>query len=118
PCWIAAPLLFIGACADMTDDDGARNGARSSAPDCRATLEPKAPRPIEPVHARPQPIPMGSMTRTAPGTARGSTPDAPSDTTCEHTGEPQGNVWDGTGRSEAVRGAWVNPPSRSSPCSR
>jgi hypothetical protein len=93
--WMAAPLLFVGACADIGGDDGARHGARG----CRSKVEAKTS-PSTELPVRLPPTPPGPRNATAPDS--GSEP-AP----CGDPGDDAQHVklWDGTGRSEAVRGA-------------
>jgi hypothetical protein len=76
---MAIPLLFVVACAELAGDDGAPN------PHCR----PPAP-PVARKAPAPPPAPQSS---TAGSSER---------VNCGDDAEPQ--VWDGTGRSEAVRG--------------
>lgn len=80
--WMALPLLFIVACAALAGDEGAANR------DCRPKAE-AVTKPAESITAHPRPHPH-------------PTADAFEPCSCADDAEPQ--VWDGTGRSEAVRG--------------
>jgi tetratricopeptide (TPR) repeat protein/predicted Ser/Thr protein kinase len=75
---MALPLLFIVACAELAGDEGAANR------DCRPKAE-AGTKPAVPAHPHPHP-----------------TADPCEPCSCADDAEPQ--VWDGTGRSEAVRG--------------
>jgi hypothetical protein len=81
---MALPLLFIVACAELAGDEGAAN--RDCRPKTKAGTKPAGPMLAHP-HPRPHPHPDAD-------------PSAPC--SCTEDAEPQ--VWDGTGRSEAVRG--------------
>jgi hypothetical protein len=78
---MALPLLFIVACAELAGDEGAANR------DCRP--KEAGTKPAEPMPAQQQPHPHPRADPSEPGN-------------CVDDAEPQ--VWDGTGRSEAVRG--------------
>jgi hypothetical protein len=74
---MAVPLLFTAACADIRCEDGAQNAP----PLCRQPSHP----PTKATSASPS----GSSSKPA----------------CGDEGAAHGQLWDGTGRSEAVRGA-------------
>ena len=77
---MALPLLFIAACAELAGDEGTAN--QDCRPKAQAGTKPAG---SMPAHSHPRP----SADRREP-------------CSCTEDAEPQ--VWDGTGRSEAVRG--------------
>src|SRR5262245_2688988 len=105
--WMAVALLCVAACADLVADDGAHRACP------RKAMETRSARPSEPSrHAAPT---LGPSPALRPATGRVAPPqvapasaaqDSATEPTCdpEHA-EPREQFWDGTGRTEAVRGA-------------
>jgi hypothetical protein len=83
---MALPLLFIVACVELAGDEGAANQ------DCRPKADTRTSPPVEPMPVRAQPRPHPHPIANPPEPCGGA-----------DDVEPQ--IWDGTGRSEAVRGA-------------
>ncbi|HZJ63345.1 MAG TPA: hypothetical protein VFD36_07445 [Kofleriaceae bacterium] len=106
--WMAVALLCVAACADLVGDDGAHRACP------RKAMETRSARPGEPSRHATPPAMMSPAPaiRTRATTAAPAAPAAPAahdpsfDPGCdpEHA-EPHEQFWDGTGRTEAVRGA-------------
>lgn len=89
--WMAVALLCVAACADLSGEEASRR-------DCFR----KAPPPT----MGPAPALKPAATRVAPARAAAAH-DPSSDPGCGDPGhaEQHEQFWDGTGRTEAVRGA-------------
>jgi hypothetical protein len=104
--WMAVALLCVAACADLVGDDGAHRACPRKAMETRRAQSSR--------HAAPTlgPAPAikpasGRLTPAQVAPARASAvPDAASDPGCDDPGpsEEHQQLWDGTGRTEAVRG--------------
>jgi hypothetical protein len=94
PSLIGFPLLFIVACVELVAGDDS-----SGVHDCRLKVEKveRAAKPASSEHPE-------KLDRGTPAADRKAPPAAPEPVHCDE-GEPPGELWDGTGRSEAVRGA-------------
>ena len=97
PSLMGTPLLFFVACAELVVGDDP-----SGVHDCRVKLEKvekvekvEADRPATPDRGR---APAAAAPKVVPA------PAAPEPVRCDD-GEAPPELWDGTGRSEAVRGA-------------
>lgn len=108
--WMAVALLCVAACADLAGDDG---GHRECA---RRAMGTRSARPGEPsrhaAHAAtmgPAPATTPRATTAAPAPASAQDPSSDPSCDCEHS-EPHEQFWDGTGRTEAVRGADLITP--------
>ena len=99
--WMAVALLYVAACADFSGDEGPHR-------DCfRKTVETRSAQ--QGGHAAPTLGPAPTLkpaaTRVAPARASAAH-DPSSDAGCDDPGhtEQHEQFWDGTGRTEAVRG--------------
>jgi hypothetical protein len=91
---IGTPLLFIVACAELVGGD-----EQSSVHDCRQKVEK-----VEKVEKPDADMPEKPDCERAPAAPKAVPAPAPEPVRCDDP-EPPPEPWDGTGRSEAVRGA-------------
>jgi hypothetical protein len=107
--WMAVALLCVAACADLSGDDGAHRACPRRAMETRSAQQ-SAPSP----HAAPAPTmspapalrPAAGRVAPAQVAPASAVHDAAPEPSCDpERAEPHEQYWDGTGRTEAVRGA-------------